>query len=310
MSVKNKIKECSNNATIAAIISSVVAFILGIIGSSVFNEVRYHDAVTYNNISSYIESEMVDPGLIKDNVLLLETPFEQIKAIADVMNKQKGNFDDLANEKENLVTELKQMKDQKAAKLSSPELKILGENINTTYTDYMASIDGHTYYLEGFLNDFLPEKITNNEGVIQYGEESPEKINAISEGLAYDESGMDVCKGDTYFTMGKKDYSFGIMTKGYTSGKVNIDCNGKYSEMSFVIGHINNTDSANQTLTLSYLDADNIFKKICAIELNDKIPIQTVTIPIHNTKIVQITTEPNNGAESGQYGIADIYLIK
>lgn len=313
MDLRNNLKKLLVHPLFTAIAGSVATALF------TYN-MTIHDAVTYNNISSYIESELVVPGLIDKGILSLETPFEQIKEIAKTMSNQKSNYEfsseEFTSEKEDLETELKEtkteleeLKKQKIAKLSSPELNILGENKDTTLKDFMATIDGHAYYLEGFLNTFLPDKITYSEDVVKYGNAS-EKVNVILEGLAYDDSGLDIYKGDTSFAMGIENYSSGITTKSYTDGIINIACDGKYSELSFVLGHVNNTGILDQTLFLSYLDADGIFKEIDHIDMKEDMPIQTITIPIYNSKTVQIKAKLNHGAQAGSYGLADIYLIK
>ena len=275
-----------------------------------------HDAVTYNNIEAYIEQLMVIPGLVDEDVLLPETPFEQLEAVANQMSETNQEYNELLEEKESLTmeveqlkTEIEQLKEQKIAELSSPKLKIKGEDIDTTFTDYMATVDGRTYYLEGFLNMILPDEISNDGGLVQYGKDMPEKVNVISEGLAYDESGMVVHKGETSFSMGTENYSFGITTKSYSDGKVNIECDGKYSELTFVLGHINASGSTDYTLTVSYLDASGTFVKSRSIEADEKMPILTYNVPIYNTKTVQITSEGDGGG-GAMYGLVDIYLIK
>lgn len=137
----------------------------------------------------------------------------------------------------------------------------------------------------------------------------PEKVNVISEGLVYDESGMVVHKGETSFSMGTENYSFGITTERCSNGKVNIECDGKYSELSFVLGHVNDSESADYTLTFSYLDASGMFVESRFIEMDENMPILTYNVPIYNTRTVQITSEYDGGGWA-TYGLVDIYLIK
>lgn len=76
----------TNNATVAAIIGAIVGGLLGYIAK----DIQVHDAVTYNNISSYIDSMLVDPGYVSEEVLEKETPFDQIEFIGqDISGKLK-----------------------------------------------------------------------------------------------------------------------------------------------------------------------------------------------------------------------------
>ena len=102
----NKKKELSYNPTFAGIISAVasgiISLIVGVLAGKYTTEVKYHDAVTYNNISSYIDSMIVKPGLIDKNILSLDNPFEQINMLAEtIMDQQKINTEMINNQQTN-----------------------------------------------------------------------------------------------------------------------------------------------------------------------------------------------------------------
>ena len=93
MSDRSIIKTITENQTFATIVGAIVAAILGWLGGSTFKEVQLHDAVTYNNISHYIEDVLVEPGYVSEAVLKKETPFEQIEYIGiDINNKLKDKL--------------------------------------------------------------------------------------------------------------------------------------------------------------------------------------------------------------------------
>ncbi len=278
-------RKLTKNPTFAGIAGTLV----GVIATFLLGEVKYHDAVTYNNISSYIDSLMVKPGMVDEEILSLDNPFEQINMISEVMmeqrevsentmNNQQASYnnlligireclissgkdksivdqytqDELINEladtieslsvalEENkeLETTLQNLKEQKTAILSSPDLRILGEDINTTLTDYVASIDGHTYYSENLLNIFLPEKMTYIDEIVKYGDDVPERINAVSKKRIHDNSELLCYNGDAHFMMGLQEYSSGIVNNWYRSGSLKIACNEEYSQLSFTLGHV------------------------------------------------------------------------
>lgn len=244
------------------LVTAIAGGVAGAIaGSLVTYKVTIYDAVTYNNISSYIEKLMVIPGLMDEEVLSLETPFEQIEEIAETMNEKesdyKTSFDEVSSKKEGIETEirkaeseLEELKKQKIAKLSSSDLNILGENKDITLKDYMATIDGHVYYPENFLNTFLPDEIAYSEEIIKYGKNVPEKVNIVSEDLIYNPSGFEVHNGKL-FMLGHHEYSDGIVSiDGGTGGSFSIDCSGEYSSLSFVPGYIDDSGSFKRTVKI------------------------------------------------------------
>ncbi|MBD5463923.1 MAG: hypothetical protein HDR24_12870 [Lachnospiraceae bacterium] len=345
---KGKVEKLSQNATISAIIGALVGAFVTFGLSTIATEVKYHDAVTYNNISSYIDSLLVKPGLIDGDIFSLDNPFEQINMIAETMMNQQSNYDNfiagireclidsgknqdvvykytqdellieldeinksietITQNNKNLTIELKDLKEQKTAILGSPDLKILGEDINTTLTDYIASIDGHNYYSENLLNSFLPEKISYDDKVIRYGEDSPQKINVISAGLIYDDSWFDFYNGDSHFTMSLQDYNNGIVTFDHYGGSLKIDCDGYYSNLSFTIGHLDNSGSSTKKLTILYMDSEGKYQETYSIEMYEDMPVEQVSIPIYNTDTIKIIT--NGDGNYSRYGLADMYLIK
>lgn len=195
-------------------------------------------------------------------------------------------------ESNNKIQELEEkLEAQTIAVLSSPDLNVLGEDITPTLMNYMAHIDGHTYYLEGFLNTFLPDKLSNNDGVICYGEDIPERVNVVFAGLIYDDFYFDIYEGESHFTMSLQDYNNGFVIKEYPSGTLSIACNGKYSHLLFTLGHVDNSGTSRRKVKIYYLNSDGKYIEIFSMEMNKDVPTDTYEVPIYNTKIVKITIE-------------------
>lgn len=344
--IGRKLKNLTNNATFAAIIGATAGFVLGMFTKSY----QLHDAVTYNNISSYIESLMVSSGLISEEILSLETPFDQLSMIANNMTHEQTNYNNILDglrkylisigkneslietyttdelldmlsqtsvsvsatetENEHLIAELKELKKQTTAILFSPKLKILGESIDSTMKNHIAIIDGHIYYSENLLNTFLPESIMYKDEVILYGQATPEKVNVIDLGLLYDNSNYKIYDGSSHFTMSHQDYFNGIVLKSAAAGSVSIACNENYSELSLIPGHIDNTPSGNRTLKISYRNSNGIFIEGKSVDLYAEMPIDPISVPIYNTKTVKIEITGVPIGGEPIYGLANIYLIK
>lgn len=95
MSGKGGIYRFTNNASVAALIGVIAGGLVGYIAK----DMQVHDVVTYNNISSYIESLLVDPGYVSEEVLEKESPFAQLEFVGqDISGKLKE-----ANSKSNIM---------------------------------------------------------------------------------------------------------------------------------------------------------------------------------------------------------------
>lgn len=303
---------------IVALINSaamIIVAIIGVGGTKIYEQAKVKDAFSVEGDTIIGDGKNItedDIAEFVNNYLELQTEnkdlLEQNKNYSEDLQTVNSKYEDLKSKADDKIQELEQsLKEQKVVTLSSPDLKILGENVNTTLTDYVATIDGRIYYSEGFLNTFLPNKISNNNGIVQYGENIPEKINVVSAGLIYDNSGFDLYNGDSHFMMSLQEYKNGLIGTHYTKATLSIACEEKYSELSFILGHIDNSSSSDSKLIIYYLDTDGEYKEACSINLYKDIPVEPVTVPIYNTKTVKIVI---NNTAYARYGLADMYLIK
>ena len=70
---------------------AIVTLILGIIGiKKVDPSYVYHDVMTYDNISSMIETYFVDTGLMDSSILELKSPLEQMEMLHDQLQNEQA----------------------------------------------------------------------------------------------------------------------------------------------------------------------------------------------------------------------------
>lgn len=223
-------------------------------------------------------------------------------------NKEKkyvaaSKFLELQEENMQQKGELDDLRAQKTAVLSGPQLNVLGEDVGHFSVDCMATIDGATFYSEGLLNSFLDEPIRYQDGTIYYGKDKPARVNAISAGLYYDGLALDVYDEDFHFFMGNTEYSSGIVATAYISDTIRIACDGNYSYIEFWLGHVDNTKTVRGKLRVSYLENGKTIEAK-AIELSDGTPKTKYRLPIYNTSTVTIELS----AVATDFGLANIYL--
>lgn len=336
----------SNNATFSAVVGAVVGALLGALLGYVGRDIQLHDAVTYNNISSYIESLLVQPGYVEPDILEKENPFQQIERIGQEFGEKESDSKALSDsvrsfltetgEKSNLAQsdnaklsamlngktqEIKELqanndslneqvgeyKSQTLAHLSTPDTFVSGEMLDTTLTDYLATISSHYYYSEEFLNAFLPENIFFESGTIFYDKAAPEKVNVVNAGLTYDMNGFELFDGSEHFTMGLHDYDSGIMVyNGRSNHSMKIACDKRYSLITFLLGHRDDRDGSTRELVIYYMDNDGAFKEAKKFTLFADMPVESYSVPIYNTRTVKLTVTGYNGG----YALADVYLVK
>ena len=298
-------------AAVAGAIAGVFFTVLAGMFTSAGHMYLVHDVITYDSISDYIQVAMVSQGLVDEKILSLSNPQEQIEMIAQILHQNgKGEkeiqnslqqflvslgrdepmvvscsqdelldelavvsteFLEQASENKQMREKLDEYKTKQMAILSEPKLHILGEEVESSWKDYMATIDGATFYSEGLLNSFLSEPIQYQDGAIYYGKDIPERVNVISAGLYYDGLALDVYDENSHFFMGNTEYSSGIVARAYISDTIRIACGENYSHIEFLLGHVDNTRTGRGKLRVSYLENGKSIEAE-AVELSDGIP--------------------------------------
>jgi len=340
----------SHNPTVAAVVGAVIGALAAALLTVILKDYQYHDAVTYNNISSYIKSVLVDPGFVSEEILEKENPFQQIEMIGVTISEKESHSEDLYDairaflialgEKEHnvngytdseliaslaraetkvqqlegdnsdLSAELRELQSQVLAKLVTPKAYISGEPSDTTIRDYLAVINAHNYYSEEFLNSFLPKSLLYEENTIYYDKEAPEKTNVISANLTHDVSGFNIYDGSDHFTMGLQEYDNGISHERAEDHFMYIVCNGGYSRMTFTLGHVDNGWRGDGELTIYYMDNEGEYKEAKTISLFADMPVQDYSIDIYNTRTVKVVMTTGYYSGYGDYALADICLVK
>ena len=357
-------RSVTNNATFAAVAGAIISFVFGFFGDRlVVNNTIMKNMISYDGFSNVISNELVQTGLISDKILELESPSEQITAIADELNNRKnenktladgvqGFLDDSAAELgvtinfnkddasslvkaleeplkgirrlkddcERKDVQLKNANDELAttkgeyaqktwATLSRPDAVISGERLDTTIRDYMAVINNHNYYLEDFLNQFLPEQFEFDSDTIYYDKDAPEKVS-VTKDMIYDTYKTVFYDGSSHFTMMRNDYQYGILNSDYWyEAYFKIACHNDYSKLGFTLGHVDDTNGGRRTLTIYIYDDKNELKELESFSLYGDMPTEYHEINIHNTSAVKIEISRSNGDES-HYALANLTLIR
>ncbi|MBQ4428679.1 MAG: hypothetical protein II871_02775 [Clostridia bacterium] len=381
---KDRLKKLSENPTFAnvmqvlfqpfvTIIMSLLTVIFGI--DAIITHTTQKNIVSFDSISSKIDSAFVAPKYVDKAILGLENPYEQLDMIATAMyNNEKVNqdatlklydllrdsgaidadsnsvtqeqllsllsdyfekltksirsieserdsykkqyedsdiensktIDALNNEIQGYKDEIAEYKDRIWAELSTPAATVSGEEIDTTLRDYMAVIQSHNYYSEDFLNQVLPKSFVFEDNTIFYDKPAPEKVKVTSR-IIYDAERITTFDGGDHFSMGLNDYHYGVTSNDTSyNRRFKIACNREYSKITFTLGHIDNTDMSDGRLVIYYYDNHNELKECKTIDLHGDMPILSYEVPIYNTTTVIFEIV----SRWGQYGIADIYLVK
>ena len=207
---------------------------------------------------------------------------------------------------EDLQSKVTDYEEKTWAELSAPNATVLGEKIDTTLRDYMAVIQSHNYYSEDFLNQVLPKSFVFEDNTIFYDKPAPEKVKVTSR-IIYDADHITTFDGGDHFSMGLNDYHYGVTSNDTSyNRRFKIACNREYSKITFTLGHIDNTYMSNGRLVIYYFDNHNALKECKTIDLHGDMPILSYEVPIYNTATVIFEIV----SSWGQYGIADIYLVK
>ncbi len=136
-----------------AIAVAIISFLGGKFDERRINQNEFNKYFNFgdNNNITIVEAAQNYQELQIENSSLSEQNTQYLDELDIINDKYKR----LELESNNKIQELEEkLEAQTIAVLSSPDLKVLGEDITPTLMNYMARIDGYTYYLEGFLNTF------------------------------------------------------------------------------------------------------------------------------------------------------------
>lgn len=316
-----KILKATRNASVAALVGAVATAILG-------RAAIYKEYVSINNMTTLYNEYLVITGLVDEGILADDlTLANRVEYIGESIQKTqaiyeeeletaKNTYDSLYQDYEMLKNKYDQIQQEKlnlenmtTATLFETDVIISGEKVNTTTKDFVATVNGHTYYLEEFLNEFLPEKLSGDLNGVQYGENLPEKVNVVKqERMLANNNGFVLYNQNDTFYMGGEAYNSGLVNAStWQDCSIYINANGMYSKLVFTIAHIDNTNTSHRTLNISYLGADGEYILGRSLDLYGGMQKQEVSIDIFNTDTIKL--EMTQGRYE-QFGLADVYLVK
>lgn len=235
----------------------------------------------------------------------------------DELIKQKNkSIEQLNKDNTDLQKQVDDYKQRKEAELVDTGLIIDGELMNNgdSVKTAIAKVDGHNYYSESLLNTYIvEEKISyDSQGkTVIVGSAKPEKVK-FSWDMVTNAEGVDVYQigAGNSFVMDTKSFSEGIVLSGTDSFYVYLG--GKYSKLSFLHGHIDNTLIADLKLTIYALDEKNeAYTVLATVPLRGEMACDSVEIPLAYATKIKITVSGGRNYDESYYtkfGLTDIYF--
>ncbi len=242
-----------------------------------------------------------EAGSLYNNWIQLTDDYESLCQEIEVVSQEKSDMEE-------------KIEGQSDLDLYASSLVMDGESMNegNLITNAVAVIDGNTFISTGLLSTyFLDEKLTfdSSESLLIYGSEKPEKLQLNWSNMVTDSSSV------TYYALGEETISMGAHT--YSSGVVFGDdgcfylhLDEQYSKITFVCGHIDDTDQADATLTFYQIAEDGLSydKELASISLTGEMVPKEYSVTLNYTGSVKVVM--SGGGYWTKYGMVDIYLYK
>lgn len=207
----------------------------------------------------------------------------------------------------NQETKLKELKSSMKdnAEFLSYKLYYNDDEIKINNTTSIANINEKLYFSDDVLSSILESDVKKDEeNELIYIGKYPDKTVSF----------LDVCKyydNDYFFSLGKEtpfeirgvSYSngFTMRLEGSNTHSVTFNLKGKYTELVFKAGHVDNTDMDSMVLT-PYID--NEVGTVITIT-PDTDPDTLISIPLNKGKQIRLEWHGSAGKYDGKYGVMD-----
>lgn len=211
---------------------------------------------------------------------------------------------------ETLQNRIKELEAQTTAEIIATSLVVDGEQIDTNIPNSVANIDGHFFYSETLLNSFLEDVVSVDldKLTVFYGDQRAEKV-VFQPDMVTDMGGFAtyaVGSGSS-FRMGTDTYDNGFVQYNGRRSYFYANLKGKYSKMSFVIGHIDGSSLDNATIYIYTKNGNEQYRLLKSFDLTSDMFPEEKPIEVNHADGIQIVIE---GGYYANYAIADIYLYK
>lgn len=236
----------------------------------------------------------------------MSTHEDQLQRNIAELSKQ---IDSLKSDIVSLQNENKELHSQTVAKIQAATLIVDGEQIDENIPNSVADVDGHLYYSESLLNTFLSEPISFDfsKSTVFFGTERAEKIVFPASMITQSDFAVYAVGSGNSFVMGTDTYDNGFVKRYGNSKRLYANLKGKYSKMSFTVGHIDGTASENVTLYIYAKNGNDKYRLLKTYELTYEMFPEEKTVELNYADGLQIVIE---GSYSAEYALADIYLYR
>lgn len=198
--------------------------------------------------------------------------------------------------------------------IESAALIIDGETKTSELLNSTILFDGNAYYSESFLEGYLlgdDLRYDSVSGTLVYGNEKPEKVKFSTNLIKQDYNLLY----DRNCTMSLTTYNGCIRkdTKYDRSGYMILDLNKQFSKCSFKIGHKNQCELCNGSITFYGKNENGDYNnQIWQIELNPNMNPEDYEVPLNYIEDVKVVfwQDSDYRDTAGVYALTDLYFYR
>lgn len=298
-----------NLALVAIIIGLVICCIISV--RNMLKKKRTEDSVqsvllilitVLIGVGTFLTS---NPDTITVMVPELSELTEENQSLKDEVDQLQKMVVDKDAEIDNKNEELKDINEsiKNNAQFYDYDLYINDDKLIVNSTNSIAKIDGMLYFSEDVIENITDEKVNEDKynKLIYIGKYPDETIDLLSVSEPFDATDNFWLGSDNSYKIQNNIYTEGFVLKSdpNTVKSVKFNLEGKYSELIFKVGHIDESDENDIILTI-ILDENS--KEEYTFNCNSDPSIEH-KIPLNKAKILTLEWY---GEDFGKYGFFDV----
>lgn len=228
------------------------------------------------------------------------------------LNDKEKEIQKLNSEVDSLEAELTELRESAKynATFKNYSLTMDGNPVTVNQDNAFAVVNSKLYFSEDAVAAITQNEVNqdNDNNILYIGKYPEKKVDLLSACEPFDPTNGFRLGKDNPYKIQSKTYSDGfyLETDHSDSRSVRFNLGGKYTELTFNIGHVDETNKNGSFILTAYLDGEEEVAKQIICDVNTDIDIEQ-SVPLNNAKILILEWRGDDVLYT-TYGLTNIKL--